>query len=683
MPIHHHHLPLLLLLLSSSSPPHLRHPLHAPGLDAFLLTNSLQDPSASKDTFPTLPKPLKHHLLSSSLPSPLLPSLLSSLSLSIPLKVILVGPSFLPSSPSLLRSFLSSALISSPFHSHHLPPLSVSHSLSLDPSLSLPPLSSRLSDALLSSLSSSPTPFHLSSLHPVPFSVVDDIVADHHSSLSDPNSFYLYLISLPRPPRPYAYSYSSARRDPSPAFSECLGTLYTSDRRYLWVDLTAGPVNYGPALSGDGLLPRGESHPLASLQHDRPRSERSIIADVASLVASAYNSLLVPTLRVPVYYDNTLTVQFVHVYGGSGRPDSSGLDFGSIEKAIRDGGLLLEGQSLKFETRNVKFDDCVICTYAVSRSMSSYTSRFLFENYTLIVSEYLDSKKLHHVLSESADEVRRSVGLNTPASAEEDEELAVLGRTLPVYVFDVDFDRMLLLDRYHQAVAFRDMVVVVRTKSVQTVSDYSCNGRHVLVQARNLERPIVGAVLQSLWGVSPTHLTWSPQHNHTTVDYTWSVGRTPFGPFSDSMSVSFVQRDAAKRNVLLTSLNASVTSAIDVVGSMDGHGGDRKLLSRKNRYIEFVQRWNLFKYKIDRVVSAMSRLEYDRALYFLRSSDHDLFAMHTLVYEASQELEASLVCFEDPPIPWVSVSLFGVAAVTFFYVVSKRDRIFKNKRKQF
>ncbi|KAK1298267.1 hypothetical protein QJS10_CPB14g01376 [Acorus calamus] len=647
MPIHHHHLPLLLLLLFLSSHTSAT-PLHAPGLDAFLLTNSLQDPSASKDTFPTLPKPLKHHLLSSPLPSPLLPSLLSSLSLSIPLKVILVGPSFLPSSPSLLRSFLSSALISSPFHSHHLPPLSVSHSLSLDPSLALPPLSSRLSDALLSSLSSSPTPLHLSSLHSVPFSVIDDIVADHHSSLSDPNSFYLYLISLPRPPRPYAYSYSSARRDPSPAFSECLGTLYTSDRRYLWVDLTAGPVNYGPALSGDGLLPRGESHPLASLQHDRPRSERSVIADVASLVVSAYNSLLVPSLRVPVYYDNTLTVQFVHVYGGSGRPDSSGLDFGSIEKTIRDGGLLLEGQSLKFETRNVKFDDCVICTYAVSRSMSSYTSRFLFDNYTLI-----------------------------------DEELAVLGRTLPVYVFDVDFDRMLLLDRYHQAVAFRDMVVAVRTKSVQTVSDYSCNGRHVLVQARNLERPIVGAVLQSLWGVSPTHLAWSPQHNHTTVDYTWSVGRTPFGPFSDSMSVSFVQRDAAKRNVLLTSLNASVTSAIDVVGSMDGHGGDRKLLSRKNRYIEFVQRWNLFKYKIDRVVSVMSRLDYDRALYFLRSSDHDLFAMHTLVYEASQELEASLVCFEDPPIPWLSVSLFGVAAATFFYVVLKRDRIFKNKRKQF
>jgi hypothetical protein len=27
---------------------------------------------------------------------------------------------------------------------------------------------------------------------------------------------------------------------------------------YLWIDLAAGPVDFGPALSGDGVLPRGE-----------------------------------------------------------------------------------------------------------------------------------------------------------------------------------------------------------------------------------------------------------------------------------------------------------------------------------------------------------------------------------------------------------------------------------------
>lgn len=251
-----------------------------------------------------------------------------------------------------------------------------------------------------------------------------------------------------------------------------------------------------------------------------------------------------------------------------------------------------------------------------------------------------------------------------------------------MYVFDLDYNKLLMLDRYHQAVAFRDMVIAVRTRVSQTVSDYSCNGRHVITQTRNLDRPILGSILQSMWGVSPTHHSWSPQHNNTLMDYTWSVGQTPFGPFSESSSLSFAQRDAARRNVLLSSLNYTISSAVDVFESMMTHGGDRKLL-QKNQHVEFLQRWNLLKFKLEKVVSAMSHLDYDKAMFYLRSSDHDLYAIHTLVYQATQSLEASLVCFKDPPFPWVSVSIFAAFMFGFFYVYAKKDKIFKSKRKQF
>lgn len=253
---------------------------------------------------------------------------------------------------------------------------------------------------------------------------------------------------------------------------------------------------------------------------------------------------------------------------------------------------------------------------------------------------------------------------------------------LPVYVFDLDYNTLLLLDRYHQSVAFRDMVIAVRTKTTQTVSDYSCNGRHVFTHTREIERPIVGSILQSMWGVSPTHLLWSSRHNNTLVDYTWSVGQTPFGPFSETSSLSFVQKDAARRNLLLTSLNYSITSAIDVLESIAAHGGDRNLL-KQNQHVEFIQRWNLFKYKLDKAVSAMSHLDFEMALYYIRSSDHDLYAIHSLVYHASQELEASLLCFKDPPFPWGSVSMSAIGFFALFYVYAKRDKLFRNKRKQF
>lgn len=473
-------------------------------------------------------------------------------------------------------------------------------------------------------------------------------------------------------PKSYAYSYGFG--DSSPGFTKCLGSIWTGKERYLWVDLSAGPVDYGPALSGDGVLPRGEFHPLAAA-HGRPKSDKALLADLASLVYSAYQVLLVPSLRIPVPFESSLIIQFIHVYGSGGK-DSKGLDWKMIERTfmdeVNDGGLLLGDQSLSFKTYDVSFAECPICSFAISRSISSYTSRFLFDNYTLIVSEYLDSKRLHQILSESTEEFRRLAGF-----PEED-----FGRVLPVYVFDLDYNSLLLLDRYHQSVAFKDMVVAVRTKNTQTVSDYSCNGRHVFTPTRDLERPLIGSILQSMWGVSPTHLLWSLRHNSTLVDYTWSVGQTPFGPFSESSSLSFVQKDAARRNVLLTSLNYSITSAIEVLEAIAAHGGDRKLL-KQNRHIEFLQRWNLFKYKLDKAVSALSHLDFEMAVYFLRSSDHDLYAIHSLVYHASEEMEASLVCFNDPPIPWASVSISAVVLFVFFFAYAKRDKLFTNKRKQF
>ncbi|PON95897.1 Transmembrane protein [Trema orientale] len=659
------------LVISSSSAPII-------GLDSFLSQQSRLDPQATNDSYLSLSSYLKKSL---SYSTPLshkthtLISSLLSLSVSISLHVRLVGNSFPSSSSSHLDSFLSASQPSNHFHvitpfDQLLHRLAVKHSLHLDVSHS-PSLASQLSQALQSEIDKTPSSLR-SPLLSVPYSSIDQIIRQDFEKDKPVHGVYLYFLDLGPQAKPYAYSYGYG--DSSPAFSRCLGSVWTGKERYIWIDLGAGPVDYGPALSGDGVLPRGEFHPLAAL-HGRPKSQKALLADLASLVWSAYQVLLVPSLRIPVPFENSLIVQFIHIYSNQ-NGDPSGLDWKAIERTfmdeVNDNGLLLADQSLRFKTYKVNYAECPICSFAIARSTNSFTSRFLFDNYTLIVNEYLDSKRLHHILSDSAEEFRRLAAI-----PEED-----FGRVLPVYVFDLDFHSNLLLDRYHQSVAFKDMVVAVRTKNTQTVSEYSCNGRHVFMQARELERPLVGSILQSMWGVSPTHLLWSPRHNTTLVDYTWSIGQTPFGPFSEISSLSFVQKDAARRNVLLTSLNYTITSAIDVLESIAAHGGERKLLKR-NQHVEFIQRWNLLKYKLDKAVSALSRLDFEMALYFLRSSDHDLYGIHSLVYNASQELEASLVCFKDPPFPWVSVFLSMGSFFILFYLYAKRDKLFRNKRKQF
>ncbi|EPS64700.1 hypothetical protein M569_10078, partial [Genlisea aurea] len=646
------------------------------GLDSFLAQQFRRDPFARNDSFLSLPSSLKSNLLHSSSLHPPSPDSLLSFDLPIPLTVHLVGSTFSPSSPSLLASFVNSALTAGLFHvitpfsgaPHHL---SLSHSLQLSASLSPGNLADSLSKALDSHLSAAPAAFRYP-LTAVPHSIVDDLILQDLDKQKPTNSFHIYVLHLGHRNKPYAYSYTAS--DISPGHTNCLGSIWTGKERYLWIDLGAGPVDYGPALSGDGVLPKGEFHPFAAL-HGRPKSEKSLVSEVASLICSAYQVLLVPSLRISVPYEDTLIIELIHIHGDAA--SSSGIDWNSVEKTFLDEidqkGLLLSDQKLSFMKYEIDFSHCSICSYAVSRSTTSYTSRYLFDNYTLIVSEYLDSKRLHQSISESVEEFRK-VG-NLPE--------VEFGRVIPVYIFDLDLSSVLLLDRYHQTVAFKDMVIAVRTLSSQTVSDYSCNGNHVFTTLRQLERPIVGSILQTMWGVSPTHVVWSSRHNGSLVDYTWSVGQTPFGPFSESSSLSFVQREAARRNVVLTALNDSITRGMDVLESVWAYGGDRRLLKDGSRRSEFLQRWMLFRYKLEKSVSAMSHFDYEKAVYYVRSSDHDMYALHSVVYRATREMEASLVCFKEPPFPWgglgVSVGVLGCFVLGY----AKRDKLFQDKKKQF
>lgn len=540
-------------------------------------------------------------------------------------------------------------------------------------SVTVEPTGRQLADIIYDAIAKQlekPSSLASANLKPVDYTVVDEIIRDQ---LPKPiTSYIIYLLNLRTQARSYAYSYNW--REPSPSFSRCLGSIWTGNDRYIWVDLTAGPVEYGPALSGEGLLPRGNAHPLATL-HSNRQGQKAFIADLASLVWSATQMLLAPPLRVPVHFETDLEVHFIHIQGSEQEVDVKGLDWNLIESTFSQeskNGLLLHRQHLKFRRHVLKMSTCSVCVAAVSRSLRSYTSRFHFENYTLIVSDYLDSKQLHWALRHSKHDLLTKAGIT----------LSSVARVVPVYVFDLDQDRHLLLDRYHQAIAFRDMVIAVRTRSSQGVSDYTCNGRHVVLQSRLLERPIVGALLQTLWGVTPTHLRWSTQHNSSIVDYTWGVGQTPFGPFSDMLSLSFVQKDAAPRNTLFTTLNNSVSSAIDVLQSVKAHGGERKLLGPK-RHAEFMQRWNVFYFKLEKAMSAISHFDFDTSLYFLKSSDHDLLRLHRLVYDAAAEQQTTLVCFKDPPFPWKPIVISSVVLGVVLYLWMKRERLFSNKKKRF
>lgn len=133
---------------------------------------------------------------------------------------------------------------------------------------------------------------------------------------------------------------------------------------------------------------------------------------------------------------------------------------------------------------------------------------------------------------------------------------------LPVFLFDFSHDNTWLLDRKHQAVAFDDMVIAVQSKTPLLQSDFFCrrgNAHHgyaaqrVLLPARDATRAVLGAVLQSVWDVAPTHESRQRAARSPSTSLLWSAdGTNPFGPFAllapvtPAESLSFALRDVIR-----------------------------------------------------------------------------------------------------------------------------------------
>lgn len=140
-------------------------------------------------------------------------------------------------------------------------------------------------------------------------------------------------------------------------------------------------------------------------------------------------------------------MHFVHIKGGVVEPDPHGLNFKEIEAHfLEDRALLFSQQKLKFKYASVKLLECSECSAAFSRSIRTYTSRIHLESYGLFLDEYLDSKELHQFLSEFGEKLAQEGGLERPADG--------MTRVIPVYVWDLDAERQLLLDRFHQVRIF-------------------------------------------------------------------------------------------------------------------------------------------------------------------------------------------------------------------------------------
>ncbi|THG09468.1 hypothetical protein TEA_003931 [Camellia sinensis var. sinensis] len=130
--------------------------------------------------------------------------------------------------------------------------------------------------------------------------------------------------------------------------------------------------------------------------------------------------------------------------------------------------------------------------------------------------------------------------------------------TLEVPIFWFIHGDPLLVDKHYQSKALSDMVIVVQSESSSWESHLQCNGHSLLWDLRRPIKAALAAVAEHLAGLVPLHLVYSHAHETAIEDWTWSVGCNPLSVTSQWWSFSQFQSDTIARSYILTALEESI-----------------------------------------------------------------------------------------------------------------------------
>ena len=435
------------------------------------------------------------------------------------------------------------------------------------------------------------------------------------------------------------------------------------DRRYAWVDLTAGPLAYGAATAGDGIvtehtMPRVHRFRLA-LQSHAIDAMQELSVELGALALQSARTLLAPPLwYLPRRSYSTIRLLVLQIDQSSPttRSGVTRLDVGAIRREVE--ALALPGQRVELSVVHTSFAECAECVAAYAAAVKSHSSAVRTPDggggggegvagdaLRTEVHSYLDSAELHRWLSTQGvlrrffDHEAVHGGDRGGAAA---DELVV-----PAVVYALDVPHLLLLDRFHQAVAFPDAVVAVQTRAGAATIDARCGGAALEVATDSIERPLLGALLQVGWGVAPSDTLWSEGRGAAESSLLWHVGHTPFGPYSKRPSLSFALRDAAAR----AALHARASEALLEAHDLQHYFGEYNLqvddVLGADAHLRFLRRLNLLSYKLGRAATYLQLHNFGHANHYLHSTHHDLVAMRAVLDGAGAALRTHLHCPGD------------------------------------
>lgn len=401
-------------------------------------------------------------------------------------------------------------------------------------------------------------------------------------------------------------------------------------KRYVWLDVNAGPVEWGPLSSGEGTAGRHVLPFVFDPADFRDNNARTgFLSSLAGYVARATTSLLNPTLSRFVSIqrkakfiliaesDESLNVLRAHYKEVCQQlqAELAGSDLRQLHE--RQTG----SNSICVAPTEILTRSCPHCVAAIQAAVKFHTSPHLGESHA-----YLDAPELHHAL-------QRLLPHFAYLSHEEIPMVLFHGSAvLPGH------NRHILFDRAHQAVAFDKMVLGMVSAGPMVSHDFYCDSQsnvHRMMNPGNATRALITAAMDVLWAVSPTHVRFDEHHNRTTTDYMWSVFKTSAGLFSHDVESSFFTRDEIGRNAVAVAVSSHYDLLVHLLEAQ------REALARMPQLVgthdlqTLRRRWAVWRWKRKSAETELSLYSYHGALAIILSMHHDVIAVSNLVMEAS------------------------------------------------
>jgi hypothetical protein len=96
--------------------------------------------------------------------------------------------------------------------------------------------------------------------------------------------------------------------------------------------------------------------------------------------------------------------------------------------------------------------------------------------------------------------------------------------------------------------------------------------------------------------------------------------------------------------VVYSEINETLSELSSLLQHFRGYAKHIDEVATPLEHLHLVRRRNILIWKLERVAHFMSINQWNQSLYYIRSSSHDLHAIHELVHTAVNRLQPSIFC---------------------------------------